>query len=103
MCTSGYHIGVIHDGNRRWANKNGLRPSEGHKKGAKSMELFVNWAIKNPAINEISIYGLSEENFKRNPKELSNLYDIYYKGLSELVGSKTIHDNKYEYSGRREI
>ncbi|MAG17897.1 MAG: di-trans,poly-cis-decaprenylcistransferase [Candidatus Diapherotrites archaeon] len=94
MYNSGYHIGVIPDGNRRWANKNELHPSEGHKKGAKSMELFVNWAIKNPAINEISIYGLSEENFKRNPKELSNLYDIYYKGLSDLVGSKTIHENK---------
>ncbi|MCR4335742.1 MAG: polyprenyl diphosphate synthase [archaeon] len=90
----GYHVGVIPDGNRRWANHNGLNPSEGHKKGAKSMELFVKWAVKNPKINEISVYGLSEENFKRNPKELSNLYEIYYKGLSDLVGSKEIHDNK---------
>ncbi len=89
-----YHVGVIPDGNRRWASENGKQPNDGHKIGAKKMELFVNWAMKKPNISEISIYGLSEENFKRNPKELSRLYDIYYDGLVNLLESKEIHQQK---------
>ncbi len=87
-----YHIGVIPDGNRRWAVANGLAPSEGHKAGAKKMELLVNWAMKHEDIRELSIYGLSEENFKRKPSELSNLYDIYYDGLSRLLKSDELHN-----------
>ncbi|HZX20604.1 MAG TPA: polyprenyl diphosphate synthase [archaeon] len=89
-----YHVGIIPDGNRRWAMENNELPSEGHKIGARKMELFVDWAMKKPNINEISIYGLSEENFKRNPAELSRLYDIYYDGLMRLLESKQIHDQK---------
>ena len=94
MHQSKYHIGIIPDGNRRWAKNNGLDTGAGHQSGSEKMELFINWAIKNPEIDEITIYGLSEENFNRNPSELSNLYDIYYKGLSRLLKSKEIHDNK---------
>jgi len=92
--TKNYHVGIIPDGNRRWASEHNKDIDAGHQMGAKKMELFVNWAIKNPRIDEISIYGLSEENFKRNPKELSNLYDIYYKGLTRLKNSEEIHKNK---------
>lgn len=94
MYQTKYHIGIIPDGNRRWAKNNGLDTRTGHQNGSEKMELFVNWAVKNPDIDEITIYGLSEENFNRNPSELSNLYDIYYKGLSRLLNSKEIHDNK---------
>lgn len=94
MYQTKYHIGIIPDGNRRWAKNNGLDTRAGHQNGSEKMELFVNWAVKNPDIDEITIYGLSEENFNRNPSELSNLYDIYYKGLSRLLNSKEIHDNK---------
>ena len=90
----GYHIGVIPDGNRRWAQMNSLHASEGHKLGAKKMELFVNWAIKHDDIKELSIYGLSEENFKRSNTELNWLYEIYQEGLQKLLDSKEMHDNQ---------
>ena len=89
-----YHMGVIPDGNRRWAASNCLPPSDGHKRGAEKMQLLVNWALSNSEVRELSIYGLSEENFKRNPKELARLYDIYYDGLTRLLNSKEVHDNK---------
>ncbi len=88
-----FHMGVIPDGNRRWAMANGMQPSEGHKAGAKKMELLVNWALCHDEIRELSIYGLSEENFKRQPSELSNLYSIYYDGLAKLLGSNEVHDH----------
>ncbi|MCR4368551.1 MAG: polyprenyl diphosphate synthase [archaeon] len=91
--TTGFHVGVIPDGNRRWAIENNLHPSAGHRLGAEKMELFVNWAVKQPEIREISVYGLSEENFKRQPEELSWLYEIYYQKLFKLLNSKEIHEN----------
>ena len=72
MYQTKYHIGIIPDGNRRWAKNNGLNTKTGHQNGSEKMELFVNWAVKNPDIDEITIYGLSEENFNRNQSELSN-------------------------------
>ncbi|MDO8627981.1 MAG: polyprenyl diphosphate synthase [Candidatus Diapherotrites archaeon] len=89
-----YHIGIIPDGNRRWAQVNNLPTSEGHKQGAKKMELFLKWALGQEPIREISVYGLSEENFKRSNEELTWLYDIYYKGLNKLLNNKVIHDEK---------
>ena len=88
------HVGIIPDGNRRWASINHLSTSEGHKQGAEKMELFVNWAISKPRIKEISVYGLSEENFKRTDSELGNLYKIYFNKLEKLLTSKEIHDNE---------
>jgi len=93
MYDSKYHIGIIPDGNRRWAQLNNLQTSEGHKLGAQKMELFVNWAINNDNIKELSIYGLSEENFKRSKAELTWLYDIYFRGLTKLLNSKEVHEN----------
>lgn len=87
----GFHMGVIPDGNRRWAIANGMHPNEGHRKGAEKMELLVNWALRNENVRELSVYGLSEENFKRNPTELTWLYDIYYDKLTKLLGSKEVH------------
>lgn len=89
-----YHIGVIPDGNRRWAEINGKPGVEGHTRGSKKMELFLNWALNKPQIKEVSVYGLSEENFKRSSKELNWLYDIYYKGLNRLLKDKVIHDKQ---------
>ena len=94
MALNGFHLGVNPDGNRRWATLNGKQPSDGHRAGAKKMELLVNWAMKHNEIRELSIYGLSEENFKRNPQELSRLYDIYYDGLTRLLKSKEVHENR---------
>ncbi|MBI4210031.1 MAG: di-trans,poly-cis-decaprenylcistransferase [Candidatus Diapherotrites archaeon] len=93
IASGGYHLGVIPDGNRRWAVANGMQASDGHRAGARKMELMVNWAVRHDDIRELSIYGLSEENFKRAPSELSNLYSIYYDGLSKLLNSKEMHDN----------
>ena len=76
-----YHMGVIPDGNRRWALANNVHPSEGHVRGAQKMELLVNWALRHNDVKELSVYGLSEENFKRNPKELAWLYDIGYRSM----------------------
>ena len=89
-----YHIGMIPDGNRRWAREKGLEPWEGHKKGGEKGELFIEWCIDHEDISEITVYGLSEENFKRPAKELEKLYELYEEELTKLINKEKIHKNR---------
>ncbi|MDD4858922.1 MAG: polyprenyl diphosphate synthase [Dehalococcoidales bacterium] len=89
-----FHVGMIPDGNRRWAKERGLKPWEGHKVGSEKAELFIEWCIDHPEIDEITAYGLSEENFKRPTEELQQLYAIYVEELTRLLNNKKIHDGK---------
>ncbi len=74
------HIGLIPDGNRRWARKNGLSIFKGHEVGAKNIENFIKWCIE-LGIKKVSIYILSTENLKNRSKEeinhLLNLLNNY--------------------------
>ncbi len=89
-----YHIGLIPDGNRRWAKERGLEPWEGHLKGAEKGELFIEWCVDHKEISEITVYGLSEENFKRPTKELGKLYEIYEEELTKLINNEKVHNNR---------
>jgi len=89
-----YHIGLIPDGNRRWAKEKGLEPWEGHEKGAEKGELFIEWCIDHKEISEITVYGLSEENFKRPAQELGELYKLYEDELTKLINKEKIHKDR---------
>ena len=89
-----YHVGMIPDGNRRWAKERGLKPWEGHQEGAGKTELFIEWCIDHEDISEITFYGLSEENFKRPVEELKKLYELYESEFTKLVSKEKIHKNR---------
>jgi len=89
-----YHVGMIPDGNRRWAAERGLDPWEGHRKGAEKTELFLEWFIDHENISELTFYGLSEENFKRSTKELKKLYELYEYEFTKLINKEKIHKNR---------
>ena len=89
-----FHIGMIPDGNRRWAKKQGLDPWEGHRKGAEKGELFIEWCIDHKDIYELTVYGLSEENFKRPAQELDKLYELYEEELTKLINKEKIHKQR---------
>ena len=86
-----YHIGMIPDGNRRWAKERALEPWEGHRKGSEKGELFIEWCIDHEEIYEITVYGLSEENFKRPARELGKLYELYEEELTKLINKEKVH------------
>ena len=89
-----YHLGIIPDGNRRWARARNLSDFDGHKQGAKLMFEAIKWALKKPEIKEISIYIFSEENFKRSIQEKQWLNKVYSEGLIKLFDEKFICDPK---------
>lgn len=79
------HIGIIMDGNRRWAKAQGKPVSYGHKEGAKTLEKIVRYANK-IGLEYITVYAFSTENWKRAEDEvkalmllLQNYLDDYSK------------------------
>jgi undecaprenyl diphosphate synthase len=80
------HIAIIMDGNRRWAKKNKLPISDGHKKGA----LVAEEIIKNAAqigIKWLTLYAFSSENWKRCNNEVNDimaLLEFYLSNHAEL-------------------
>ena len=69
------HIGVIMDGNGRWAKKRGLPRSAGHKAGAEGLKKIVTEANK-LGIKYITVYAFSTENWKRPQAEVDFLMDL---------------------------
>lgn len=70
------HIAIIMDGNRRWAKKNNLASSEGHKAGAKNLEVIMNHCL-DINVKYLTVYALSTENWiKRSPEEVKGIFDL---------------------------
>ena len=69
------HLGVIADGNRRWAKEHGLPKIEGHKKGLDAIEKLVDGA-KEAGIKYITFYVFSTENWGRSADEVSNIMKL---------------------------
>ena len=79
------HIGIIMDGNGRWAKKRGLPRNAGHKKGAEVFE-NISRCCRDLGIKYLTVYAFSTENWKR-PKEevegIMNLMRSYLKGMAK--------------------
>lgn len=83
------HIGIIMDGNGRWAKKRALPRSAGHAAGAKTFEKIVEYA-GNIGIKIVTVYAFSTENWQRPKEELDSLMnlleDYLDNGLNRLAG-----------------
>ncbi len=76
------HIGIIMDGNGRWAKQRGLKRTEGHKEGAKVFKRICEYA-SDLGIKYLTFYAFSTENWKRPPEEVSVIMDIFRDYLDE--------------------
>lgn len=69
------HLGIIADGNRRWAKENNLPKIEGHKKGLQTIETLVGVAAK-AGIPYITFYVFSTENWGREKAEVDYIMKL---------------------------
>lgn len=69
------HIGVIMDGNRRWARERGIPTIEGHTKGAWNLFYLCDWCLKQE-IKEVSVYVFSTYNWNRTQEEIDGLFNL---------------------------
>ena len=69
------HLGIIADGNRRWAKEKGLPTLEGHKRGLSAIETLTNAAME-AGIKYLTFYVFSTENWQRSEAEVSYLMKL---------------------------
>jgi undecaprenyl diphosphate synthase len=69
-------IGIILDGNRRWAKERGLTSFEGHKRGFENVEPIL-FAAKSRGVKHLIVYAFSTENWKRSKKEVAYLMELF--------------------------
>jgi tritrans,polycis-undecaprenyl-diphosphate synthase [geranylgeranyl-diphosphate specific] len=83
------HIGIILDGNRRWAASQGLAGGIGHEEGANRAEELLDWCHE-LGIKTITLYVLSTENLDRTPEELRELFVLIEARLTRLLSDERI-------------
>lgn len=77
------HVGIIMDGNGRWAKKRGLPRKFGHREGAKTFRKITRHA-KKIGIKYLTLYAFSTENWKRPKDEVDAIMDLFDKNLDEV-------------------
>lgn len=82
-----HHIGIIVDGNRRWAKANTVAAKSGHQAGADKILEFLNWC-ESSQVKIVTIWLLSTDNFKRSHEELEELLKIISNLVTELGETK---------------
>ncbi len=80
------HVGMIIDGNRRWANSQyGVSVAEGHEAGANKMREFLHWCDQ-AGVENVTLYLLSTDNLTgRSDSELNNLVRIIAELAADLA------------------
>src|SRR5471032_489248 len=80
------HVGVILDGNRRWAKALGVGVASGHRKGAAKIDEFLGWCAE-LHIEVVTLWLLSTDNLNRPEAELAPLLEIIDRSVGELAAS----------------
>ena len=81
-------IGIIMDGNRRYAKMKKIEDIQGHKDGMETLLNLLKWSIS-LKIEELTVFAFSIDNFNRSDEEVSNLMKLF-------------KDNFYKFSNNKE-
>ena len=95
------HVGIIMDGNRRWAKEKNKRTIEGHLAGANRIMDLAKYIFKK-GVKFLSIYAFSTENFNRSEEEVKYLMGLIIKFFNERVKELDENNIKIIFSGRKE-
>ncbi len=99
------HIGVIMDGNRRFAKLQGMRaPLDGHQMGADKLHEVLNWCYELD-IRVVTVWCFSLDNFQRSAAEVQGLLRLFEDKTREMANGKQVHERqvRVRYIGRLEL
>lgn len=94
------HIGVIMDGNRRWARQNGLQSFQGHDRGADVFVETCDWCIHTD-IEYLTVYAFSTENWKRTQTEVMHIFGLLEQFFREKISYCIQNEIKVRVIGER--
>ena len=92
------HIGIILDGNGRWAKKRGLPRSAGHRQGADTFGKIARHC-REIGVKYLTVYAFSTENWKRPEDEVGAIMGLLKKYLLEAIGQMERDKVKMEFFG----
>lgn len=96
-----YHVGIILDGNGRWATERGLKRSEGHKAGFETLKILSKHVFTR-GVKVLSVFAFSTENFNRAKDEVDYLMNLFLKGFKSSIKEFNKNNIKVVFSGRKE-
>ena len=94
------HVGIIMDGNGRWAKKRGLPRSAGHVAGAKTFRTITRYC-SNIGIRYLTVYAFSTENWRRPQEEVDALMRLFKDYLQEALDDFRDDDIVIRFIGDR--
>jgi undecaprenyl diphosphate synthase len=95
------HVGIIMDGNGRWATRRGLPRGAGHRAGAEALRRAVETA-PDVGITALTLYAFSADNWKRPPGEVAILMRLFARYLRSEVASMAKQGVRLTVIGRRD-
>ena len=95
------HVGIIMDGNGRWAQSRGLPRIAGHRKGAESVRIAVSTAVE-LGIQYLTLYGFSMENWKRPMAEVTALMGLLRLYLRQEIDELDEKGVRIRFIGERQ-
>lgn len=87
------HIGIIMDGNRRFARAVGLDAKAGHDHGAEKAREVLDWCLE-LGITHVTLWGFSTDNRGRPPDEVAHLHALFAQQARELLTDEKLHANR---------
>lgn len=97
------HLGIIVDGNGRWAKDRGKSRSEGHKAGAENLEKLILYINDKKLANYLSLYVFSTENFNRDKDEVNYLMELFMKWFDKAKKKYQENNIKVIFSSNLEL
>ena len=92
------HVGIIMDGNRRWAKKHLLSSFDGHKQGVENFKEIARYS-NNIGIKNLTVYAFSTENWRRTQEEVNYLLNLFEKYLTGVLEEFDIENVKIRFIG----
>jgi len=99
IISSPRHIGIIMDGNRRWARSKGKDAVWGHKEGYKRFTETVK-LLRSRKVKYLTVYAFSSENWKRSKDEINNIMKILSRGLKKDINLYNQEGIKFKVIGQ---
>ncbi|PIR92914.1 di-trans,poly-cis-decaprenylcistransferase [Candidatus Falkowbacteria bacterium CG10_big_fil_rev_8_21_14_0_10_43_10] len=93
------HVGLIMDGNRRWARERNLPTLEGHLKGYNKLQHVPDWFFLR-GVKVLSVYAFSTENWNREKKEVDYLMNLLARAIEDDLDEFHRKGYKLIFSGR---
>lgn len=94
------HLGLILDGNRRWAREHGVPIYEGHKAGYRNMETILDAAMDR-GVEYVSVYAFSTENWSRSRDEVRQLMKLFLWVFRHELGNLKRHGVRVHVLGNK--